>query len=195
MNLRKILILAIALTLFPLTFFAYGSDFGKSQSLFTDIKANKVGDNLTVLIFENANASNQSETKNEESGKTSVSGGPMTGALDFLPLFGASTSNSTDYSGKGEVRKKQSLRARMTVTVVGVKENGDLIIEGRRSVGIGQNMESLYLTGVVRQKDVTSANTVESYLIADATIVYDGKGSSQNSARPGIVARLLGWLF
>ncbi|MCH9031436.1 MAG: flagellar basal body L-ring protein FlgH [candidate division Zixibacteria bacterium] len=195
MNLRRILIVAIALTLVPLTFFAYGGDFGRAQSLFTDIKAHKIGDNITVLIFENTNAIDRSQTKNEESGNTSVSGGPMTGALDFLPLFGASTSNSSDYDGKGEVRKTQTLRAKMTVTVVGLKENGDMIIEGRRSVGIGPNTETLYLTGVVRPKDVTTDNTVDSYLIADAKIIYDGDGPSQNSTRPGIVARLMGWLF
>ena len=195
MNFRRIIIVAIALILLPLTFFVSGGDFGKSQSLFSDIKAHKVGDNITIMIFEDINAIGRTQTKNEESGNTSVSGGPMTGALDFLPLFGASTSNTSDYSGKGELRKTQRLRAKMTVTVVSIKENGDLVIEGRRSIGIGPNMETLYLSGVVRQKDVTSANTVDSYQIADATIVYDGTGPSQNSAKPGILSRLMGWLF
>ncbi|MFQ5607708.1 MAG: flagellar basal body L-ring protein FlgH, partial [Candidatus Zixiibacteriota bacterium] len=99
------------------------------------------------------------------------------------------------YDGKGEVRKNQSLRAKMTVTIVGRKKNGELIIEGSRSVGIGPNTETMYLTGVVRTKDITSDNTIDSYLIADAKIAYDGSGPSQNSSRPGIVSRLLGWLF
>lgn len=187
--------LAILLALLPFTFKALADDFGKAQSLFTDIKAREIGDNLTVLIFEMTNASNQSQTKNEESTDGSVSGGPGSGVFDFIPLFGIKTSNEFSYDGKGQVRKNQSLRAKMTVTIVGKKKNTDLIIEGSRSVGIGPNTETMYLTGVVRSKDITTANTIDSYLIADAIIKYDGSGPSQNATRPGIVTRLLGWLF
>lgn len=195
MKLRRLLIALIALTLLPFGFKVYGQDFGKSMSLFSDMKANQIGDNLTVLIYEMTNASNKSETKNEEGSSASAGGGPGTGVLDFIPLFGVSGESSNSYDGKGEVKKNQSLRAKMTVTVVGIKHNGDLIIEGSRTVGIGQNTETMHLTGVVRQKDVAGDNTVDSYLIADAKIAYDGEGPSQNSARPGIVSRLFSWLF
>lgn len=195
MRLFKAIGVAIILALLPFTFKALANDFGQSQSLFTDIKAHDIGDNLTVLIFEQTKATNQSQTKNEESFDGQVSGGPGGGVFDFIPLFGVSTENESNYDGKGQVRKNQSLRAKMTVTIVGKKKNNDLIIEGSRSVGIGPNTETMYLTGVVRRKDITSENTIDSYLIADATIKYDGDGPSQNATRPGILSRLLGWLF
>ena len=56
-------------------------------------------------------------------------------------------------------------------------------------------METMTLTGVVRQKDVKPDNTIESYLIADAEIHYTGKGTANDAARPGIVMRFLNWLF
>ncbi len=195
MKLKKIVFLVAVFILLPYTLKVFGAGFGQSQSLFTDIKANAVGDNLTVLIFELTNATNRSLTKNEETVEASVSGSPGSGVLDFIPLFGVSTTSDNSYNGKGEVRKNQSLRAKMTVTVVGVKTNGDLIIKGSRSVGVGPNTENMTLEGVVRTRDVTPENTVDSYLIADAAITYDGEGPSQNSSRPGIVTRLLGWLF
>lgn len=195
MKIGRIILLAALFTLLPFTLKVFGNDFGSGQSLFTNIKARNVGDNLTVLIFELTNASNKSEAKNEETVDASASGGPGSGALDFIPLFGVTTSNDHSYNGKGEVRKNQSLRAKMTVTVVGVKDNGDLIIKGSRSVGVGPNTETMTLTGVVRSRDVKPDNTIDSYLIADATITYDGEGPSQNSTKPGIVSRLLGWLF
>lgn len=195
MNFRRIAIIVGLLTLLPFTLQFRSQDFGQGVSLFTDITAHKIGDNLTVLIFELTNATNQSEAKNEEDVDASVSGGPGGGVLDFIPLFGVSTQNSSTYDGKGQVRKNQSLRAKMTVTVVNVKENGDLIIEGSRSVGIGPNTETMHLSGTVRPTDIKPDNTIDSYLIADAQITYDGAGPSQNAARPGIVSRLLGWLF
>lgn len=194
-KLSRILLVAGLLTLLPFTVKFKASDFGQAQSLFTDIKAHEIGDVLTVLIYETTNASNQSESKNEEKMDADVSGGPGGGALDFIPLFGVSTSNSNSYDGKGQVRKNQSLRAKMTVTVVGAKRNGDLLIEGSRSVGVGPNTETMTLTGLVRAKDIKPDNTIDSYLIADAKISYDGEGPSQNASRPGVVSRLLGWLF
>lgn len=195
MKLRRAMLYAGILALLPFTFKAFGADYGSSRSLFTDIKARQVGDNLTVLIYETTRASGQSQTKNEESTDASIKGGPGSGPLDFIPLFGLSASTETKYDGKGQVRKDQSLRAKMTVSVVGIKNNGDLIIEGSRSVGIGQSVETMHLSGVVRSKDIKADNSIESYLIADAIITYEGEGPSPNSARAGIVTRLLGWLF
>lgn len=195
MRLRKIILLAALFTLLPFTLKVFGEGFGTGRSLFTDIKATQVGDNLTVLIFELTNASNLSKTKNDETVDASVSGGPGGGALDFLPLFGLKASTDHAYDGKSTLRKDQSLQSKMTVTVVRVKENGDLVIKGSRSVGVGPNTETMTLTGVVRRRDIKPDNTIESHLIGDATITYDGVGSSQNTIKPGIISRIFGWLF
>jgi flagellar L-ring protein precursor FlgH len=195
MNLKKIALILLVLLLLPFALKIQAQDYGRGQSLFTDIKAHKVGDILTVLIFEQSQASNQVESKNEKKGSAEVSGGPGVGPLDFIPLFGASAKSDYKHDGKGESLRKGSLKAKMSVTVVAVKANGDLVIEGSRVVGVSKEKESLSLTGVVRAKDITSDNTIDSYLIADAEIHYTGKGNQSTAARPGIISRLLGWLF
>jgi flagellar L-ring protein precursor FlgH len=83
----------------------------------------------------------------------------------------------------------------MSVTVVGTKPNGDLIVEGTRTIGISGDRETIALTGVVRPRDITPENTVDSYLIADAEIAYTGKGAAETASRQGFVGRLLNWLF
>jgi len=181
--------------LLPFSIKVFGNDFGQGQSLFTDIKANKVGDILTVLIYEQSRASSKVESKTEKSTKSSVKGGPGIGSLDFIPLFGADGENSNKFDGKGENVRDGSLRAKMSVTVIEVRENGDLIIEGSRTIGISGDRETLTLTGVVRQKDISPDNTIDSYLIADAEIHYTGKGNSNTASRPGFVTRLLNWIF
>lgn len=195
MNIKRILLILAALLLLPFTIKLYGGDFGQAQSLFTDIKAHQVGDILTVLIYEQNNASSKVENKTEKSTKSSVSGGPGIGTLDFIPLFGADGENKNSFDGKGENTRNGSLRAKMSVTVIDVRENGDLIIEGSRTLGISGDRETLTLNGVVRQKDITPDNTIDSYLIADAEIHYTGKGSSNTASRPGFVTRFFNWLF
>lgn len=195
MKLKRILIVTAILILLPFTIKVSAGDFGQGQSLFSDIKAHNVGDILTVNIYESAQATNKSETKAEKTAKFETSGGPGTGILDFIPLFGAKGQNKNSFDGKGESLRKRSLRARMSVTVMAVKDNGDLIIEGSRVIGISDDRETLTLSGVVRQRDVSPDNSVESYLIADAEIVYRGKGPINTVSRPGPIMRFLNWLF
>ncbi|KAA3637557.1 MAG: flagellar basal body L-ring protein FlgH [Calditrichaeota bacterium] len=196
MKLFKFTMILVMLLLLPFTIKVFGAnDFGQSVSLFTDIKANKVGDILTVLIYEQSSASQKAESKSDKSTSSSVSGGPGIGTLSFIPIFGAEGENSTTYDGKGESIRNGSLRGKMSVTVVGVKSNGDLIIEGSRTIGLSSDRETMNLTGVVRQKDISSDNTIDSYLIADAEISYTGKGSINTGSRPGFFTRVLNWIF
>ncbi|MFZ5979399.1 MAG: flagellar basal body L-ring protein FlgH, partial [Candidatus Zixiibacteriota bacterium] len=102
MNLKKIVILLLILLLLPFTLKFRSQDFGRGQSLFTDIKAHKVGDILTVLIYEDSRASNQVETKDSKDQDASMSGGPGVGPLDFIPLFGLDASTKYSHDGKGE---------------------------------------------------------------------------------------------
>ena len=83
----------------------------------------------------------------------------------------------------------------MSVTVVAVRNNGDLVIEGTRIIGISNDKEILTLTGVVRAKDISADNSIDSYLIADAEISYTGKGVATTGSRPGFFTRILSWLF
>jgi len=130
MNYRKVLLILLVLLLLPFTLKLRGEDFGQNQSLFTDIKAHKVGDILTVLIYEQNQASKKVESKTEKSTNASASGGPGIGTFDFFPMFSADFDQKTSYDGKGENLRNGTLKAKMSVTVIEVKQSGDLIIEG-----------------------------------------------------------------
>ena len=196
MNIKKIGFILFILLLLPFTLKVYGgNDFGQTQSLFTDIKANVVGDILTVLIFEQSRATQKAESKTAKSTQASVSGGPGIGPLKFIPIFGADGKNNSTFDGKGESLRNGTFSAKMSVTVVAVKENGDLIIQGSRTIGLSGDRETMSLTGIVRQKDISANNTIDSYLIADAEISYSGKGNSNSAQRPGFFTRFFNWVF
>ena len=195
MSVKRIVFILLVLLLLPFGLKLKSQDFGKGQSLFTDIKAHQVGDILTVMIYEQSRATNQVETKSEKKMTGTMSGGPGIGSLDFFPLFGASSDSKYTHDGKGQNLRQGDLRARMSVSVVAVKDNGDLVIQGSRVVGISKDKETLTLTGVVRSRDIKPDNSIESYLIADAEIAYDGKGNATTASRPGFFSRLISWLF
>lgn len=168
---------------------------GGSGSLFTDIKAHDIGDILTVKIYEDAQATNLSQTNTTKEGKFETNGGPGLGKLDFIPMFGASAENKNEYKGSGNNARAGNLKARMTVKVIAVRNNGDLVVEGNRLITINNDTETLTLSGIVRSQDVESDNTVDSYNIADAQISYRGKGPATTASRPGIIIRFLNWIF
>lgn len=75
----KALFILLVLLLLPFTLKLRGEEYGQNQSLFTDIKTHKVGDILTVLIFEQNRASQKVEIKTEKTTKFSTKGGPVIG--------------------------------------------------------------------------------------------------------------------
>lgn len=167
----------------------------RAVSMYTDIKANRIGDVLTVLIVESSSAQNNVQTNTQKSSEFDLDAGPGFGSLDMIPIFGASGTSENKSGNQGQTSRSGNLQARMTVQVVGLRENGDLVIEGSRVVGINNDKEMLTLTGVVRAEDVQANNTVYSYQIADAQITYRGKGAASNGGKPGWIMRFLNWIF
>ena len=188
-----VLIFVLIILMLPISLRA--QRIGNGGSLFTDIKAHKIGDLLTVMIFEDAQASNESQMQTQEKneGTTSSSGG--IGPLDFIPLFGVDAESDVKYDGKGSNSRRGSLKARMTVEVVDERQNGDLVILGTRVIAINSEQETMTLSGIVRPEDISPDNTISSYNIANAKINYNGKGPASDGSRPGLVTRILNWIF
>ncbi|MDH5594565.1 MAG: flagellar basal body L-ring protein FlgH, partial [Gammaproteobacteria bacterium] len=82
-----------------------------------------------------------------------------------------------------------SLTGNISVTVVEVLPNGNLVIRGEKIISLNQGDEYVRVAGIVRAQDVTSKNTVLSTQIADAHISYGGNGMVADSNKLGWLAR------
>ncbi len=171
-----------------------GGLYGNAPTLFSDHRACGVGDVITIEIMEVASASNEASTdiKKEQSNKISSSG---SGFLDLIPVAGLNNSMQNEYSGGGKSSRKGNLKAKITARIVAELPNGNYIIEGSRIVDVNGEKQTTVLTGVIRPQDITPQNTVYSYNIAEAQISYKGRGPVNTSQRPGILARVLNWIF
>ena len=150
-----------------------------------------------MIIQENASASNRTSTKTAKNSKTAISS-TLPGAgniLDFIPLHSLDSGFDNEYTGDASTSRSARLTARMTVTVVGKKPNGDLIIEGVRTLKINGENEAIYVNGSVNSAMVRRDNTVLSSSIADLQIEYTGKGTITQGTRPGVVVRFINWIF
>jgi flagellar L-ring protein precursor FlgH len=104
-------------------------------------------------------------------------------------LLEAETVN--DFESTGETGRNSSVQASVGARVVNVLPNGDLVISGRKDVKINNETQIINLSGVVRPKDISSANRVESTYLANAEIEISGKGVIADKQKPGWMARVI----
>jgi flagellar L-ring protein precursor FlgH len=175
----------------------------KRVSMFQDNRAREVGDILTIIVLENTIATNKGSSKFEK--KIGMSGGVrVEGVFDYLfpnffqpfePLKSMDIDPSEKFDGTGETSSNNNFTTRMTATVIEVLPNGNLVVEGSRSIKVNEEDQELVLRGVIRPTDVTPANTILSSNIADAEIYYKGKGPIGRRNKPGIMSQFFNWVF
>ena len=162
-----------------------------SNSMYADQQAYKDGDVLTVIISENATANQQANTDVSQSNQANVGAG--TGILDFINPFGVNESDSS--TATGSTSRSGNLSAEVTVQVEKVLENGNLQVKGNKEVMINDEKQKIKLNGIVRPEDITGDNTIESNYIANLNIQYEGQGVIAAKQKPGIIGRILNWVF
>ena len=163
-----------------------------SVSLFSDTKARHVGDTLTVVISEIATAKSQAATKSSKG--FGLNAGPGIGPiLRYFPAVGLSGTGTSDASGA--TNRTDTLTASIAVRVMSVLPNGDLEVQGKRSVGINAETQEITLTGIVRPQDIAANNTIQSPQISNAQIKYNGKGPVGDGQKDGLLTRVFKFLF
>lgn len=162
-----------------------GSPFA---ALATDRSAAAPGDVLTIIVYQSAEARNAAQNSSRQ-GRTfdgALSAG-STHESAALSLDGA-------YTGRGEVRRSESLVTQVSVTVQEVLPNGDLVVAGEQGLTINGEHTTVRIRGRVRPADINGDNQVLSFNIADAEISYDGRGFVSRNARPNWVHRIFSLL-
>jgi len=163
-----------------------------STSIYTDKKAAKAGDIVTIIIVESAVSTQAASTdaKKDSSIKTGPGVGPV---IKNIPFFQYSGGDSMQASGS--TTRSSNFTAKMTAVVTKVLDNGNLEIEGTRIVQTNKEKEEIKLTGTIRQQDIATDNTVLSTYIANAQITHQGSGPVGSRQKEGIVSRILKMLF
>ena len=159
--------------------------------MFADKKARDVGDILTIIINESTTQTATKSRTNSKSGNTNLSAG--TGIFHFLAA--ASASGSDNFQANGSANDTNRFSGQITVTVVEVLPNDNMIVEGTQSIWQNKDEHKITLRGIVRRADVTASNTVPSTKVADATLKFDGKGPLNAKQRQGILTQIFNFLF
>src|SRR6056297_1747896 len=146
----------------------------KFRSLYSDNKAYKIGDIVTIMVSETVSLTQNDSAEDKRKGLVSSAlsfiGTVGNLALDkFIPVNGDEQGRTeTDNTAQSQVI------TRIAASIVDVDPNGNLIVQGRKETKVGQDSRELLIQGKVRPSDITAQNTIDSFKIADAKIWYNG---------------------
>jgi flagellar L-ring protein FlgH len=178
----------------------------RGMSLFTDIRASRIGDTVTVRIVEDPEAALSANTKTSRSSSVDAKL-KFLGYMQWLadknqnlaqnPGVDALIDSSLDtsFDGKGTSDRDGHVNAYITAMVIKVLPNGNLFISGKREIKVNHELQYITISGIIRPEDVTPGNEISSTFIADARIAYSGVGPVSDKQSPGWLARILDYAW
>jgi flagellar L-ring protein precursor FlgH len=161
-----------------------------SRPLFEDRRARFVGDTIIVNLAEKTAATKSTNESTSRKGSATVAI-PTPTVLGFTPNplpftppgFSQGANLDTNVNGNSALKfdnkdsdaNSNNFTGTITVTVIEVLPNGNLMVSGEKQIAINQQTEFIRLSGVVNPINITAANAVNSTQLADAHIESKSK--------------------
>lgn len=164
--------------------------------LIGDNIARQKGDILSILINESQKVQDNQNVKLEKD--TSLNSALTSFDIDsnaFDPLPNVITQTEREFEGKSNYNKEGSFTASISVIVIDVQPNGNLIIEGKRNIFMDDEEKTIQITGIIRPLDITTTNTVTSDKVAEASVSYVGDGPLTQNTERNWLDSLVSWLW
>ena len=204
--LKKSLITVLALTSFGMCVKAESLfTLGASQtyapipkSLYGGVQARSVGDLISIIMDESINVTNSlGYSSNKESATTdnfskffnTVIGKHLIN--DNLGTFGG----TNEVTNTAAASNKITFGDKIAVQVVQQMPNGNLVVQGKKTLVNGNERSDLIVTGIVDPRWITSTGQVYSKYVANLQFAMSGRGSISRSGNEGIVNRVIKYLF
>ncbi|TMM43088.1 flagellar basal body L-ring protein FlgH [Colwellia ponticola] len=162
------------------------------NNIYSDSKAHRVGDIISVILSEKTQAKKNAKTELKKENETNLDtvtgfGGVPISVNGQSLQFGMS--QDSNFKGDSKADQGNSLSGNISVHVLRVLPNGNLMIRGEKWLTLNNGDEYIRLTGVIRSKDINSNNTIMSNKVANARIQYAGTGSFADTNEQGWLAK------
>ncbi|CAH8200994.1 flagellar basal body L-ring protein FlgH [Vibrio aestuarianus] len=161
------------------------------NSLYDDSKPRGIGDIITVNLDESTKAAKSADADLSKSNDSSMDplavGGKDLTIGDYN--FSYALKNDNNFNGSSAANQSNSISGSITVEVIEVLANGNLVIRGEKWLTLNTGDEYVRLSGTIRPDDIDFDNTIASTRISNARIQYAGTGTNQDMQEPGFLAR------
>ena len=161
------------------------------RALYADDVAHQIGDILTIKITEDSKVDNKAKRDlKKETDRSNTFNGDIGGFAD-LGEFGLTAKSGNELKSKADYKDERSFEDLITVVVIDVLPNHNLVIMGTRSRNIAGDIQTIEVSGIVRPSDIAFDNTVKSEQVADFRIVTKNTGVAAPYTKPGWLGTIL----
>ncbi len=160
------------------------------KAIYADDVARQIGDVLTIKITEASKVDNKAKRDMQKETDRSSSFNGKLGNFADLGDFGMAADSDNELKSKADYKDERKFEDSITVVVVDILPNRNLIVMGTRNRDIGGDIQTIEVSGIVRPSDIAFDNTVKSEQVADFHIVSKNGGVSAPFTRPGWLGRI-----
>ena len=170
---------------------------GTPRSLFGGVQAHQIGDLISIRMAENVSVNDNLTYSSSKSSETTDS---FTSFLkDWFHL--SFLKDTGGYGGSNEVsnsaagQRALSMGDRIACQVVQQLPNGNLGIQGKKTLVNGNERVDFIVTGVVDPRWLNVDGEVYSYNVSNLQFALSGRGSVSRSQNEGVFNRFIRYLF
>lgn len=156
--------------------------------LVTGTRARALGDMVTIILTEATTTTKSTQGRTSREGSFGITP-PASGPLDFLNPDALKAAAEGSFSGGGNAAQQSRLNGAVAVTIAAIYPNGTAEVVGEKQMMFSQGEEWVQFAGRIRLIDIDSDNRLASSQVANARIIYSGKGAVQQASRPGWLSR------
>lgn len=168
------------------------------KSLYGGVQARTVGDLISIIMDESFK---MKDTLTYGSSKKSNTVDNFTGLLNSLIGHDVFTNKINNFGGSNEVDNSANTDRSMVfgdtiaVQVVQQMSNGNLVVQGKKTVVNANERMDLIVTGVVDPRWINALGQVYSRNVANLQFASSGRGSISRSGNEGIINKFIKYLF
>ena len=169
---------------------------GVPRSLFGGVQARQIGDLISIIMNENITLSDNLTYSAEKSSTT----------VDTFTTFinkwlGVSLKNSNGFGGSNEVSnsavgsRSMKLGDKIACQVVQQLPNGNLSVQGKKTIVNGNERMDFIVTGVIDPRWLNVNGEISSNNVSNLQFALSGRGAISRSQNEGIFNRFIKYLF
>lgn len=171
-----------------------------STKFFRDSRAWRVGDIIKVVVKIQDTASLNNSTQQKRNGQDSLGIPNLFGKENALahalsskgsPASLISANSSRTQTGSGVISRTETVQTQVAATVTKVLPNGNLVIQGSQEIRVNSELREIKVGGIIRPKDISTDNSIDTAQIAEARIAYGGRGVVSDVQQPRVGAQVI----
>lgn len=167
------------------------------KSLFTGVRAMGIGDLVSIVVSENLT---NTDTMSYNSSKQSNTVDNFTTLLkSWLPFYNIDSPNnfggSNDVENSANQSRVLSFGDTISAQVVQLLSNGNLMVQGKKTLVSNNERVDLIVTGIVDPRWINANGEIPSTNVANLQFAMSGRGSLSRGQNEGIINRFIKYLF